>query len=261
MALAGALIIGPRIGKYQPDGSVKPMPAHSFPLATLGVLILWLGWFGFNGGSELAFDADVGRIVLVTNLAASAGFVGALAWIKFRSGLLDLSMALNGALAGLVGITAGCYAIPGGWSLVVGIVAGMLCVEGVLLIDKLKIDDPVGAITVHGICGMFGTIAVGLFGYENGGSLEGPLGLFVGGGVHQLGVQALGTFSGVAFAFVVGGILWLAMKFLVPGGVRVSEAHEIEGLDIAECGVEAYNEELTGVHAGTATAMSAAPAE
>jgi len=261
MALAGALIIGPRIGKYQPDGSVKPMPAHSFPLATLGVLILWLGWFGFNGGSELAFDGDVGRIVLVTNLAASAGFVGALAWIKFRSGLLDLSMALNGALAGLVGITAGCYAIPGGWSLVVGILAGMLCVEGVLLIDKLKIDDPVGAITVHGICGMFGTIAVGLFGYENGGSLEGPLGVFVGGGVHQLGVQALGTFSGVAFAFVVGGILWLAMKFLVPGGVRVSEAHEIEGLDIAECGVEAYNEELTGVHAGTATAMSAAPAE
>jgi len=221
MALAGALIIGPRIGKYLPDGSVKPMPAHNFPLATLGVIILWLGWFGFNGGSELAFDADVGRIVLVTNLAAAAGFVGALAWIRVRSGLLDLSMALNGALAGLVGITAGCYTISGGWALVVGILAGVICVEGVLFIDKIKIDDPVG----------------------------------------QLGVQVLGTFSGVAFAFVVGGILWLGMKFLVPGGVRVSEAHEIEGLDIAECGVEAYNEELTGVHAGTATAMSAAPAE
>jgi Amt family ammonium transporter len=260
MALAGALIIGPRIGKYLPDGSVRPMPAHNFPLATLGVIILWLGWFGFNGGSELAFDAQVGRIVLVTNLAASAGFVAALAWIKIRSGLLDLSMALNGALAGLVGITAGCYTIPGGWSLVVGLLAGMLCVEGVLLIDKLKIDDPVGAITVHGICGMFGTIAVGLFGYSNAATGEEPIGLLVGGGFSQLGTQILGTFSGVAFAFVVAGILWLAMKLLLPGGIRVPEAHEIEGLDIAECGVEAYNEELTGVHAGAA-AMSAAPAE
>ena len=166
MALAGALVIGPRLGKYMADGSIRPMPAHNFPLAALGVLILWLGWFGFNGGSELAIDAEVGRIVLVTNLAASAGFIGALIWIKMRSGLLDLSMALNGALAGLVGITAGCYNITGGWSIVVGLAAGMLCVEGVLLIDKLKVDDPVGAITVHGVCGIFGTLAVGLVGYE-----------------------------------------------------------------------------------------------
>ncbi len=259
MALAGAIMVGPRIGKYMPDGSVKPMPAHNFPLAALGVLILWLGWFGFNGGSELAMDADVGRIVLVTNLAAAAGFCGALTWIRIRSGLLDLSMALNGALAGLVGITAGCYNITGGWSLVVGAVAGVLCVEGVLLIDKIKIDDPVGAITVHGICGMFGTIAVGLVGYGNAATGEEPMGLLVGGGASQLGIQAMGTLAGVAFAFIVGAIVWLALKFLVPGGVRVSEAHELEGLDIAECGVEAYNEELTGIHAGTA--MSAAPAE
>ena len=259
MALAGAIIVGPRIGKYMPDGSVKPMPAHNFPLAALGVLILWLGWFGFNGGSELAIDSDVGRIVLVTNLAAAAGFCGALTWIRIRSGLLDLSMALNGALAGLVGITAGCYNITGGWSLVVGAVAGVLCVEGVLLIDKIKIDDPVGAITVHGICGMFGTIAVGLVGYGNAATGEEPMGLLVGGGASQLGIQAMGTLAGVAFAFIVGSIVWLALKFLVPGGVRVSEAHELEGLDIAECGVEAYNEELTGIHAGTA--MSAAPAE
>jgi len=259
MALAGAIIVGPRIGKYMPDGSVKPMPAHNFPLAALGVLILWLGWFGFNGGSELAMDADVGRIVLVTTLAAAAGFCGALTWIRIRSGLLDLSMALNGALAGLVGITAGCYNITGGWSLVVGAVAGVLCVEGVLLIDKIKIDDPVGAITVHGICGMFGTIAVGLVGYGNAATGEEPMGLLVGGGASQLGIQAMGTLAGVAFAFIVGAIVWLALKFLVPGGVRVSEAHELEGLDIAECGVEAYNEELTGIHAGTA--MSAAPAE
>ncbi len=249
MALAGAMIIGPRIGKYMADGSVKPMPAHSFPLAALGVLILWLGWFGFNGGSELAIDGEVGRIVLVTNLAASAGFITALAWIKLRSGMLDLSMGLNGALAGLVGITAGCYNITGGWSLIVGLIAGILVVEGVFLLDKLKIDDPVGAITVHGICGIFGTMAVGLFGYGNAAEGLEPMGLFVGGGASQLVVQTYGALSGVAFAFIAGAVVWLALKFLVPGGVRVSEAHELEGLDIAECGVEAYNEELTGVSA------------
>ena len=254
MALAGALVIGPRLGKFLPDGSVRPMPAHNFPLAALGVLILWLGWFGFNGGSELAIDAEVGRIVLVTNLAASAGFIAALIWIKIRSGLLDLSMALNGALAGLVGITAGCYNITGGWSIVVGIVAGMICVEGVLAIDKMKIDDPVGAITVHGVCGIFGTLAVGLVGYENAAAAEGPIGLLVGGGPSQLGIQAMGAAAGVGFAFGVGSVIWLALKFLVPGGVRVSEAHELEGLDIAECGVEAYNEELQGFHAGAAPA-------
>jgi Amt family ammonium transporter len=254
MALAGALVIGPRLGKYLPDGSIKPMPAHNFPLAALGVLILWLGWFGFNGGSELAIDAEVGRIVLVTNLAASAGFIAGLIWIKVRSGLLDLSMALNGALAGLVGITAGCYNITGGWSIIVGLVAGMLCVEGVLLIDKMKIDDPVGAITVHGVCGIFGTLAVGLVGYGNAATGEEPMGLLVGGGAAQLGIQAMGAFAGVGFAFGVGAVLWLAMKFIVPGGVRVSEAHELEGLDISECGVEAYNEELKGFHAGAAAA-------
>ncbi|UCH29068.1 MAG: ammonia permease, partial [Myxococcales bacterium] len=132
--------------------------------------------------------------------------------------------------------------------------------EGVLFVDKMKVDDPVGAITVHGICGMFGTLAVGLVGYGNAATGEEPMGLLVGGGASQLGIQAIGTLAGVGFAFVVGAIVWLALKFLVPGGVRVSEAHELEGLDIAECGVEAYNEELTGVHAG-ATAMVAAPAE
>jgi Amt family ammonium transporter len=134
-------------------------------------------------------------------------------------------------------------------------------VEGVLLIDRLKIDDPVGAIAVHGICGMFGTIAVGLFGYGNAAAGEDPIGLLVGGGASQLGIQVMGTFAGAGFAFVVGGGVWFALKLLVPGGVRVSEAHELEGLDIAECGVEAYNEELTGVHGGTAPAMSPVPAE
>lgn len=259
MALAGAIIVGPRIGRYLKDGSVRPMPAHSFPLAALGVMILWLGWFGFNGGSELAFDAEVGRIVLVTNLAASAGFIAALIWIKLRSGMLDLSMALNGALAGLVGITAGCYNITGGGSIIVGLLAGVLCVEGVLLLDKIKVDDPVGAISVHGICGIFGTLAVGLFGYGNAAEAVEPVGLFVGGGATQLGIQAVGALAGVAFAAVVGGSVWLSLKYLVPGGIRVSEAHELEGLDIAECGVEAYGEDLKGIHAADA-ALSPATA-
>ncbi len=253
MALAGALAIGPRLGKYDKDGKSKPMPAHNFPLAALGVLVLWLGWFGFNGGSTVSAEepASIARIVLVTNLAASAGFIISLAWVRFRTGMLDLSMGLNGALAGLVGITAGCDLIAPGYSLVVGGIAGVLCVEGVYFLDKVKIDDPVGAITVHGICGIFGTLAVGLFG-------DG-VGLFVGGGASQLGVQAIGALSGTAFAFLAGSAIWFGMKMLVPGGVRVSEEHELEGLDVAECGVDAYGEELVATSAAS-TALPA-PAE
>ncbi len=253
MALAGALAVGPRLGKYDKDGKSKPMPAHNFPLAALGVIVLWLGWFGFNGGSTVSAEDPkaIAGIVLVTNLAASAGFIVSLAWVRFRTGMLDLSMGLNGALAGLVGITAGCDLIAPGYSLIVGGIAGVLCVEGVYFLDKVKIDDPVGAITVHGICGIFGTLAVGLFG-------DG-VGLFVGGGASQLGIQAIGALSGTAFAFVAGSILWFGMKMLVPGGVRVSEEHELEGLDVAECGVDAYGEELVATSAAS-TAMPA-PAE
>ncbi len=240
MALAGALAVGPRLGKYGKDGTSRPMPAHNFPLAALGVLILWLGWFGFNAGSTVSASdpAAIGSILLVTNLAASAGFVGALTWVRFRTGMLDLSMGLNGALAGLVGITAGCDVIAPGWSLVVGVIAGVLCVEGVFFLDKVKIDDPVGAITVHGICGIFGTLAIGLFGAD--------VGIFTGGDASQLVTQAIGAFSGFGFAFVVGGIIWFGMKMAVPGGIRVSEHDEFEGLDITECGVEAYGEEFKG---------------
>jgi len=253
MALAGALAIGPRLGKYDKDGNSKPMPAHNFPLAALGVLVLWLGWFGFNGGSTVSAEepASIARIVLVTNLAASAGFIVSLTWVRFRTGMLDLSMGLNGALAGLVGITAGCDLIAPGYSLVVGAIAGVLCVEGVYFLDKIRIDDPVGAITVHGMCGIFGTLAVGLFG-------DG-VGLFVGGGASQLGIQAIGALSGTAFAFVAGSLLWFGMKMLVPGGVRVSEEHEFEGLDVAECGVDAYGEDFA-TRSAASTAMPA-PAE
>jgi Amt family ammonium transporter len=256
MALAGALAIGPRIGKYDKEGKSRPMPAHNFPLAALGVLVLWLGWFGFNGGSTVSAEdpGAIAGIVLVTNLAASAGFIVSLAWVRFRTGMLDLSMGLNGALAGLVGITAGCDLIAPGWSLVVGGIAGVLCVEGVFFPDKVEIDDPVGAITVHGICGIFGTLAVGLFG-------DG-VGLVVGGGANQLGIQAIGALSGTAFAFVAGSVVWFGMKVLVPGGVRVSEEHELEGLDTAECGVDAYGEDIPMGGASTAASVAvAAPAE
>jgi len=239
MALAGAMIIGPRLGKYGKDGKPRPMPAHNFPLAALGVLVLWLGWFGFNGGSELAANPDaIGSIILVTNLAAAAGFIGALTHVRLRTGMLDLSMALNGALAGLVGITAGCNVIGPFESIVVGIIAGVLVVEGVFLLERMKIDDPVGAIAVHGINGIWGTVAIGFFGAE--------VGLFHGGGAGQLMTQLIGALAGTGFAFAAGATVWFALK-LLPGGVRVEAQHELEGLDVSECGVEAYGEELKGV--------------
>lgn len=245
MALAGALVVGPRLGKYTKDGGVRPMPAHNFPLAALGVLILWLGWFGFNGGSTLSADpASIAPVILVTNLSASAGFIAALAHVRLRTGLLDLSMGLNGALAGLVSITAGCDVIGPVESMVVGAIGGVLVVEGVFLLDRLKVDDPVGAIPVHLFCGVFGTLAVGIF-----ASGEAP-GLLHGGGLGVLGVQALGVLAGAGFSFLAGGAVWLALRW-APGGVRVDADHEAEGLDLAECGVEAYAEELRGASVET----------
>jgi Amt family ammonium transporter len=238
MALAGALIVGPRLGKFDRKGRPRPLPAHNFPLAALGVLILWLGWFGFNGGSELAAHPEaIASVILVTNLSAAAGFLGALVHVRLRTGMLDLSMALNGALGGLVGITAGCAVIGPAESLLVGVAAGILVVEAVFLLDRLKIDDPVGAVPVHGVGGIFGTLAVGLFSADGG--------LFHDGGAALLGVQALGAFAGAGFAFATGSVVWLALARL-PGGVRVDRSHEHEGLDLAECGVSAYGEELLG---------------
>jgi Amt family ammonium transporter len=241
MALAGVLVIGARHGRYDKAGRPRPMPAHSFPLAALGVLILWLGWFGFNGGSTLAADpAAIAPVILVTNLAAAAGFLAALVHTRLRTGGLDLSMALNGALAGLVAITAGADVIGPLESVLVGGIGGVLVVEGVFLLDRLKLDDPVGAIPVHLFCGVFGTLAVGLF-----ADAEGATGLFHGGGVALLASQALGALMGVAFAFAVGFAFWLGLKKTV--GVRVSVEDEVEGLDLSECGVEAYGRELPGL--------------
>lgn len=238
MALAGAIAVGPRVGKYDKDGVARPFPAHNFPLAALGALILWLGWFGFNGGSTVSAQhpGSIARIVLVTNLAASVGFLSALAWVKLRTGSLDLSMGLNGALAGLVSITAGCDIIAPLPAMGVGLVGAVLCAEGVFLLERRGVDDPVGAIAVHGICGAFGTLAVGLVG-------DG-VGLLLGFGTAQLVTQLLGVLAAFAFAFGAGGTLWFGMKVIVPGGIRVDQAHEHEGLDLAECGVSAYGEEL-----------------
>ena len=241
MALAGVMVVGPRYGRYDKRGRPRPMPAHSFPLAALGVIILWLGWFGFNGGSTLAADPDaIGPVILATNLAAAAGFSSGLVHTRLRTGGLDLSMALNGALAGLVAITAGADVISPTESVIVGVIGGVLVVEAVFLLDRLKLDDPVGAIPVHLVNGVFGTLAVGLF--ANG---ETAVGLFHGGGASLLGTQALGVSMAVLFAFGVGYAMWFAMKKSI--GVRVSLEHEVEGLDLAECGVEAYGREMPGL--------------
>lgn len=240
MALAGVLIIGPRHGRYSAKGRPRPMPAHSFPLAALGVFVLWLGWFGFNGGSTLAADPEaIGSVILVTNLAAAAGFLAALLHTRLRAGGLDLSMALNGALAGLVAITAGADVIGPLESMLVGTIGGVLVVEGVLLLDRLRLDDPVGAIPVHLVNGVFGTLAVGLF--ANTSEVRG---LFHGGGFELLGAQLLGVGAAAVFAFLASLGIWYALQKTL--GVRVSVEHELEGLDLAECGVEAYGREAGG---------------
>lgn len=224
-ALAGVILLGPRLGKYTADGKVKPILGHSMPLATIGVFLLWLGWFGFNGGSVLSADPALVSLTLVTtSLAAAAGGVGAAMVSLIFLKKPDLSMALNGVLAGLVGITAGADQMSPGSSILIGLIAGVLVVMSVLFFDKIKIDDPVGAISVHLVCGIWGTLAVGLF-----GSLAGGAQLMT----QLIGVVAYGVFS-FAFAFV----LFLVLKMVM--GLRVSREEESEGLDIGEHGNVAY---------------------
>jgi Amt family ammonium transporter len=224
-ALAGAIILGPRLGKYGKDGRVHPILGHNMPLATIGVFLLWLGWFGFNGGSVLSADPKLVSLVLVTTcIAASAGAVGSMliSWIVLKKP--DLSMALNGILAGLVGITAGADQMNAMSATWIGLIAGVLVVFSVLFFDKIKIDDPVGAISVHLVCGIWGTLAVGLFGGLAGGAQL----------MDQLvGILAIGVFT-FAFAFVLFYVLKLTI------GLRVSPEEETEGLDIGEHGNEAY---------------------
>ncbi|MBN1510410.1 MAG: ammonium transporter, partial [Phycisphaerae bacterium] len=231
LALAGAIVLGPRLGKYGPDRKPRAIPGHNLPLAALGVFILWFGWFGFNPGSTTTGEGLAGYIAVTTNLAAAAGAVMALitSWIVVKKP--DASMALNGALAGLVSITAPCDGVSPIGAVLIGGVGGVLVVLSVLFVDYvLKVDDPVGAVSVHGVCGAWGTISWGLFSMSDG--------LFYGGGVKQLGVQLLG--AGTAFAWAFG--LGVAMFFLLSKtiGLRVSAEEELKGLDIGEHGNEAY---------------------
>jgi Amt family ammonium transporter len=242
-ALIGAIILGPRTGKYlKLKGvkkiKVKAIPGHNIPLAALGVFILWFGWFGFNPGSTTAgTNLSIGFIAVNTSIAAAAGSILAMtvSWIKYSKP--DPSMSLNGALAGLVAITAPCAYVSPGSSVIIGLVAGILVVFSVELFDKvLHIDDPVGAISVHGICGAFGTLSVGLFAEEAFGGVNG---LFFGGGLKQLGIQFLGVISVFGWVVITASILFIVLKYTV--GLRVSPEEELKGLDLEEHGMESYS--------------------
>ena len=243
-ALMGAAILGPRIGKYA-DGRTNAIPPHNLSIATLGCLILWLGWFGFNPGSTMAADATaIGHIALTTNLAAAAGGVAAcfVAWGKF--GKPDLTMIINGILAGLVGITAPCAYVNLPSAVIIGAIAGALVVFSVALFDAIQIDDPVGAISVHLVCGFWGTLAVGLFAVGPGvdglyDAEGGPAaGLLFGGGINQLFIQFAGALAVGGMTVLFSTIFWLALKNTL--GIRVTKEEELEGLDIGEHGMEAY---------------------
>jgi len=237
-ALVAAYMVGPRIGKFV-DGKVMPIPGHNQILATLGVFILWLGWFGFNGGSQLAWGGDdavgASKVVLITNLAAAAGALGALitTWVWY--GKPHLAQSLNGALAGLVSITAGCGNMNAGGAVLAGLIGGIIVVFSIEFIEKkLKIDDAIGAASVHGVVGFWGTIVIGLWGVDG----DAGLGIFNGGGSAQLVAQLVGGLAyavwAVALSFIVFGILKYTM------GLRVTEKEEVAGLDISEHGSIAY---------------------
>ncbi len=236
IALVGAAIVGPRIGKYR-NGKAYAIPGHNLTFATLGVFALWFGWFGFNPGSQLGAAGEenafaISRVFLTTNLAAAAGALAALitAWIRYKKP--TLSLTLNGALAGLVGITAGCDIVSPAGAFAIGIISGIVMVFAVAFIDSvLKVDDPVGAISVHGVCGTLGTILTGLFAVEDG--------LFYGGGAGFFGIQCLGAFATMAWALAMGFILFKIVDKTV--GMRVEPRIEEEGVDIYEHGETAYN--------------------
>lgn len=239
-ALSGALILGPRIGKYGKDGKAKAIPGHSMSLAVIGLFVLWLGWFGFNPGSTMSFQnpADVVSILMTTNTAAIAAVLTSTITSWIYLGKPDLGMTINGCLAGLVGITGSCAYVSVLSSLIIGAIAGVLVVFLVVFFDKIKIDDPVGATSVHLGCGTFGTLCVGLFAQEGVTSLSTRNGLFFGGGFGLLGTQIVGILAIGIFGFVTTALVWLALKKTI--GIRVSTEEEIAGLDIGEHGNMAY---------------------
>ena len=246
-ALAGAIILGPRIGKYGKDGKPRAIPGHNMSLAVIGLFVLWLGWFGFNPGSTMSFQnpADVIHILMTTNTSAVAAVLTSTitAWIFI--GKPDLGMTVNGCLAGLVAITGGCAYISIEMSLLIGAIAGVFVVFAVMFFDRVGIDDPVGATSVHLGCGVLGTICIGLFAKEGVTTLSKVNGLFYGGGFRLLGVELLGIISVGVFVFIASGIVWLILKKTM--GIRVSPEEEIAGLDIGEHGNHAYPDFVTAI--------------
>lgn len=239
-ALAGAMLLGPRHGKYDKNGKPNAIPGHNMSLAVIGLFVLWLGWFGFNPGSTMSFQnpGDVMHILVTTNTAAIAAVLTATATAWIFIGKPDLGMTINGCLAGLVAITGSCAFVSVTSSLIIGAIAGVIVVFAVLFFDRIKIDDPVGATSVHLVCGIFGTICVGLFAKEGVTSLSTENGLFYGGGFKLFGVQLLGVVAVGALVFVASALVWLLLKKTV--GIRVSLNEEIQGLDIGEHGNSAY---------------------
>jgi len=250
-ALAGAIVLGPRMGKYTKDGKIKPILGHNMPLAALGVFILWLGWFGFNPGSTTAANKDIAMIFVNTNLAAAAGSILAMfvSWIKF--GKPEVGMTLNGALAGLVAITSPCATVSPLSAILIGSFAGVLVVFSVLFFDKIRVDDPVGAISVHGVCGAWGTLAAGIF--NMGGT-----------SLKIIGVQTLGIATCFLWVFPTAFVLFKLIEKTI--GLRVSSEEELEGLDVVEHGGNAYPDfevssrggmSVAGASAGAVAAASA----
>lgn len=245
-ALAGAIVLGPRLGKYTKDGKIKPILGHNMPLAALGVFILWFGWFGFNPGSTTAASKDIAMIFVNTNLAAAAGAILAMvtSWVKF--GKPEVGMSLNGALAGLVAITSPCASVTPTSAIIIGAIAGVIVVLSVLFFDRIRVDDPVGAISVHGVCGAWGTLAAGIFN--------------IGGTTTKIiGVQLLGIGACFAWTFTTAFIMFKLIDMTV--GLRVSPEEELEGLDFTEHGGNAYPDFEVSSYGGMVPAKaSASPA-
>ena len=240
IAFIGTILLGPRIGKFTRHGEARAIAGHNIPLASLGVFLLWFGWFGFNAGSTLGVgNGDlIGLVAMNTNLAAAAGAITAMVTVWGLFGKPDLSMTMNGALAGLVAITAPCAFVAPWAAIVIGAIGGVVVVLGVSLLDRIRVDDPVGAVPVHGMNGIWGTLAVGLFAKAD--LIAEPMrpGLFYGGGFAQLGIQALGALTVSVFAVAAMGLVFLAIKKTI--GLRVSTAEELRGLDLGEHGMESY---------------------
>ena len=250
-ALTGVLFLGPRIGKYSKDGKIHPIPGHNMSLATIGAFVLWFGWFGFNPGSTMAAQPEaISHILVTTNTAGIMAILTATATAWLVIGKPDLGMSINGLLAGLVAITPSCAYVSVTSSMIIGAIAGVLVVLSVMLFDRRKLDDPVGALSVHLVHGVLGTLFVGLFAQDGIGGIHSPNGLLFGGGWKLLGAQALGVVCAAGFVLATSSLIWLAIKKTL--GLRVSLREEIEGLDIGEHGNQGYPDFVTVDYTGGA---------